>query len=391
MSDIDFKKVVADTGIPTTQTEMEAVWKAEVVAQGSTINNDSEYSPFWRLITAIVTTPALWLVNYLITHYLPNSFLKTAKDEFIELIANGRDVERKAATKAQGYITFYRVDGGNGDITIPVGTEVYTTPIKGISYSVFAIEEVTLLDGETETVVLCEAESEGKSYNLATGYYALLREAIGGIERVSNEDGWLVSLGADVEDLEDLRLRAKNQFGTLAKYHTDAVYKALLSSFPGIGVDDIYFEWDAPRGPFTANAYILLDVGNPSTEFIGELNNFIMVQGNHGHADDLEVFAMPETQHDLAVGVWLNDPNMTQENKDLLQSEIEDFIQCAFRQNNNWTVTKTKPLGLFSMSRLMEELHIQFPQIKTMVVDIDDIVAALDVPRLNSLTVTMND
>ena len=81
----DFEQMVRDAGIPTTELEMQQQWDAINSDQGSTISNDSNWSPFWRLISAIVTKPALWVVNFLIMDLLPNSFIKTASDTPLDI------------------------------------------------------------------------------------------------------------------------------------------------------------------------------------------------------------------------------------------------------------------------------------------------------------------
>jgi len=66
--DVNFVTVLRDAGIPTTQAEMETKWREIVTATGSSISNDDRMSPFWRFVTACVTTPMLWLVNFLVSH-----------------------------------------------------------------------------------------------------------------------------------------------------------------------------------------------------------------------------------------------------------------------------------------------------------------------------------
>ncbi len=62
---VDFKKVIAETGIPTTEAGLKAAWEKEVEAQGAKVANTSSYSPFWRVMTALVTKPVLWLLDFL--------------------------------------------------------------------------------------------------------------------------------------------------------------------------------------------------------------------------------------------------------------------------------------------------------------------------------------
>ena len=72
---VDFKQALADSGIPTTEAALKAAWEAEVTAQGSKLANTSAYSPFWRVITALVTKPVLWLLTFVSDTVLPNFFV----------------------------------------------------------------------------------------------------------------------------------------------------------------------------------------------------------------------------------------------------------------------------------------------------------------------------
>ena len=126
--------------------------------------------------------------------------------------------------------------------------------------------------------------------------------------------------GADEESDDELRERCRNQFNLVGNYHTDAVYRSMIAGVVGLSIDRIFFLHDAPRGPGTANAYLLLDSGVLSDPFITAVNDYINTQGHHGHGDDMQCFGMPETRHDLSVKMYLQNPdNMTAENQALLR------------------------------------------------------------------------
>ncbi len=119
MSDMDFKQALADAGVPTTEAKLRAAWEAEVIAQGSKLSNTSSWSPFWRVVTALVTKPVLWLIDFIAGTVLPNFFVKTAVDTWLDLLAWQVNVERKAATKAVGQLLFTR-SAVAGTLEIPV-------------------------------------------------------------------------------------------------------------------------------------------------------------------------------------------------------------------------------------------------------------------------------
>lgn len=94
---VDFMALLAESGVPTTEAAMEAELKKEVVAAGSLITNDSDVSPFWRLVRSVVITPALWLIRTLLAgHVLPNTFAATATDAYLDLKAWDVDLTRLA-------------------------------------------------------------------------------------------------------------------------------------------------------------------------------------------------------------------------------------------------------------------------------------------------------
>lgn len=375
------------SGIATEPDEFRTLLKAEMEKQGSMIANDSKYSPFWRLIEAGVVTASTWLIDKaLINHVLPNSFLATATGEQLKLKAWECQIEQKPATKTQGMIVFTRTAGSAQAVAIPKGTFVQTNPINGKIYRVLTVNDA-VIEVDTQSVsVAVSAESEGAAYNLGGGYYTILPIAIAGVGAVTNEDEWITSAGQDIEADDDLRMRVRNQWSAVARWHIDAAYRSLLMKQSGLQHDNIYFEHDAPRGPGTANCYILMDIGEPSETMIMDLNTLIQTEGNHGHGDDMQVSAMPATEHDLICKIWFK-PTVLDEDKAAIILGVEDCIKSAFRENLNYNVTKTAPLGKFSFSKLEGEIHDLFNQIDTIRFDMDFIESNLTIPRLNKLEI----
>jgi uncharacterized phage protein gp47/JayE len=387
MSDVDYYKILSDNGIPTTQPELETAWKDEVTAQGGKISNDNAYSPFWRVVTALITLPVLWLVKFMADTVLPNSFVKSATGVWLELLAWAVNLTRKAAGFAKGKITFTRADVGAA-YTVPAGTVIQTASINGFVYEMITDDDTAFAPGQATVDVNCTAAATGDAYNLAVGYYSILKVPIAGITAVTNAEGWLLTPGTETETDNDLRDRVRNQFGTASDFHTDSVYRALISEFPGVAIDAIWFEHDAPRGPGTANAFVLFDFNAPAVQYLADINYHITDQGHHGHGDDLQVYAMPETDHALIVSVW-HEPFLTDAQITQLQADVDVFIRAAFRENKAYSPTLTYPYSRFSFSKLGQELHKQFPDIHSVDFDLADIVSALNVPTLSSLTINM--
>lgn len=391
MSDVDFKQALNDAGIPTTEAGLREAWEAEVAAQGSKLSNTSSYSPFWRVVTALVTKPVLWILDFFVATVLPNFFVKTAKDAWLDMLAWAVNVERKGETKAKGSLLFTRAAAG-GVLVVPARTVVQSPPINGHVYQLVTVADGLFTDGLMQLDIEAEAVDTGSGFNLAPGYYAILPAPVPGIAQVVNVDGWLASPGADPEPNDELRLRVRNQFSAVNQWHTDAVYRAMISAFPGVRPDGVYFEHGAPRGPGSANAFVLFDAGVPAAAYLEQINTHIRDQGNHGHGDDMLVMVMPETFHDLQVQIWPRS-SLTAEQRQALESDVEQFIRAAFRESTtrDYTPTLTYPQSRFSFSRLGEELHLQFAGIESLDFENTDIVSELSIPRIQSLQVVRHD
>ena len=384
---VDFKQALADAGIPTTESALKAAWEAEVVAQGSKLANTSAYSPFWRVVTALVTKPVLWILTFVTGTVLPNFFLKTATSTWLDMLAWAVNVERKTPTKAIGSLLFSR-STTVGSFEIPIGTRVQSASINGNVYELVTTAVGSFIEGESQVSIPVIAIDAGSGFNLAPGYYAVLPVPVPGVVQVVNLDGWLATPGSDAELDEDLRLRARNQFSAVNQWHTDAVYRALIAAFPGVSANGVYFEHGAPRGPGSANAYVLFEADAPADTYLQQINARIMDEGNHGHGDSLLVLVMPETLHNVSLQVWPV-ANLTEAQRATLKADIALFIRAAFREStgSDYAPTLTWPQSRFSFSRLVEELHEQFPSIESMKFGNDDIISALAIPRLRSLAV----
>ena len=383
-----FTQMVQQSGMPTTEKGMQDEWKRINEAQGSKIANDSAFSPFWRLITAIATTPCLWLRDLLITTALPNLFLKYAGGMWLDTYAWGVDLKRKAAKYAEGQLTVTRTNAA-GALFIPAGTVIESPAIAGYVYRVVTTGDNTIPDGQLTAKISVKAEQTGTAYNLGAGYYSILQKPLPGIASIRNEADWLQVPGADVEQDEPLRMRCRNQFSAVGQYHHDAAYKAEISTFAGVRPDYLFFAHNKPRGAGSANCYVMIESGAPTQAFIDDINGFIRDSGNHGHGDDMLCFPIPVTQVALTVTVTPSD-HLPSEQKEQLKHKVEDMVRCAFRENTNFKITKVYPFSRFSFSRLSEELHADLFDLKSVEfnhgVSNLDIQSTMNLPLLSSLT-----
>lgn len=383
----DFEQIVKNAGIPTNPEEMKTLWDQYNEDQGSLISNDSNWSPFWRLITAIVTTPAQWVVSFLINHLLPESFIKTAGGTFLDILAWGLHLERKPGSPANGQMTFTRVNVTKA-VTVPAGTCIQSPAINGTIYELKTLKDATFTDGQTELITTARAQAIGSAFNLAPGYYSYLPEPVEGVVSVTNGKEWLQLPGANEEDNDSLRLRCRNQFTAVGQFHHDAAYKAIITDFAGLRSDYIWFEHGAPRGPGTANVYLMLESGPAPEDLVEAINDHINIQGYHGHGDDLQCYPMPTVSVDLGAYLFPVN-NLEPDQLAALKDGCEQMIRCAFRENQNFMVTKTWPFNQFSISRLSRELHDFFPDLASIEFNRDDIETLMELAVLGSLTITV--
>ena len=384
-----FEKMLSEAGIPTTEAGMRGRWDTINAEEGSQITNNSAWSPFWRLVSAIVTAPALWLVRLLVRHALPNTFLKFATGTYLDIYCWGVDLERHPATYAEGTVLFTRAEA-SGNLTIPKGTIIESPAIAGVTHRVATLRDAVIPEGQLGLEVDVRAEQAGAAANLGPGYYSILPVPVPGIVTVANGDDWLVSPGSDEETDEAFRLRARAQFQAVGQYHHDAGYRQIVTEHFGVRADYVYFEKDGPRGPGTANGYLMLESGIPPASLVERVNAFIMESGNHGHGDDIRFFAMPDLPVELTVTVY---PQLScgEERREALRTDVENAVRSAFRENLDVDVTRTLPRSRFSFSQLDHELHAMFPDLRSVEFSLQDIVSELSLPTLRSLTVRLGD
>lgn len=390
MSTVDFKAILQNAGVPVTEDAALAELRTLAAQESAPWNNLSPYSPFYRLVSLLFVKPLVWLVESLAGEILPALFLKTAAGQWVDTFAWQLGLTRKPALKARGMITLTRYSG-DGTLVVPLGTVIQSAVIANRVYRMRVIESQTFAVGQTGLVVLCEAEETGSAYNLATGFYALVSTALSGIASARNADDWLIVPGADVETDDELKARCRNQFSAVNRWNIDAVYKALVAEYAGIGVDDIYIEHDAPRGPGTANIYVLSDEITPSAEFYTQITDRIRTAGSHGLGDDVVVLPIPtqliNVQCRIRPAGWL-----TALERASLATEVGNMIRVALRGlpvSTGYTPTRVMPNTLFSWSRLITELHAQFLALVS--IDIrgtdDDLYPALWVTRVGAVDV----
>ena len=98
---------------------------------------------------------------------------------------------------------------------------------------------------------------------------------------------------------------------------------------------------------------------------------------------------MPEQNQTLVVDVW-HETDLTAAQIAQLQTDVGNFVNAAFRENNQYGPTLTFPYARFSFSKLGQELHRDLSGLHSVDFSLPDIVSQLWVPRLTSLTVNIS-
>jgi len=194
---VDFEEVVKASGMPVTEEAVRTRFNA-IAAQEGLITNTSRMSPFWRLITAIVTAPVMWLKDALVSVVMTNMFVATAGGQLLRLLAWAVNVTAKPASAAEGVIRFYKEDVKQA-ITVTAGTVIQTERINGKVYAVATVADVVIPSGTASALLAVKATGTGGAYNLAPGYFRILPVAVDGISHVASEEDWLTVPGANEE------------------------------------------------------------------------------------------------------------------------------------------------------------------------------------------------
>ena len=133
-----------------------------------------------------------------------------------------------------------------------------------------------------------------------------------------------------------------------------------------------------------------MDVGEPSGTMLTNIENHIMADGNHGHGDDLQLFAMRASEHDLTVTI-VPESFATVDERAQLIADVTAAVGAAFRENAAYAMTCTAPFTNFSFSKLGGELHDHFSELESVRFSLTDIQTEMNVPRLESLEVVIDD
>ena len=160
-------------GISASQEKVLADLRSEVKAAGSTLANASPYSPFYKLLGALVAKPVLYLRGVLTESIMPGMFLNTATGTLLNLKAAEFGLERRNALPAEGNVVFSRAST-TGTLSIPQGTRVESPPIDGKVYALLTTQTVLFASTSATVRAPVQALQAGAAFNLGAGLYTVL-------------------------------------------------------------------------------------------------------------------------------------------------------------------------------------------------------------------------
>ena len=229
----------------------------ELNQEGFIITNFSSGGIFYTLIMIVIQI-RIELIK-LLRLVLNNMFISHAQGAWLELKSADFSKKRKQPTKTRGYVTLERDVAGEA-VRIAKG-EVFKTEldINGEELRYLAVEESILQKDLLSQNVLVEAETEGAKYNVPPGQIRRSLTHIEGIDRITNNQDWLVQEGSDIEDIESLRERVLNSWAELSTMPIADKYKNVCESVEGVlfvRVDDMH-----PRGQGTIDIIVTSTAG----------------------------------------------------------------------------------------------------------------------------------
>ena len=135
---------------------------------------------------------------------------------WLDLKAADYSKKRKAAQKAQGYVTISRNLEDGPAIRIEKG-HIFKTEkdINGEELRFFALDAAVLQKGALSVSVPIEAEKAGAQYNVSQGQITRTLTYIGDVQ-INNQENWLTQEGSDVETDESLRARCLRSWSELS-------------------------------------------------------------------------------------------------------------------------------------------------------------------------------
>lgn len=294
-------------------------------------------------------------------------FPQTAGGDYLELHAQLRGIQRRAATAAQGVLRFESDGPAGTDLVIAKGTVCMTA--GGVRFE--TTQEEVLSAGAESVEVPAQAVEPGVSGNAAAGAIRAMAVAPVGVSRCTNPQAF--SGGTDAESDEELRERVLDTYQRMPNGANAAFYQQGAMSFPQVAAATVI---PRPRGIGTVDIVVATPTGEPDEELLEQLQAYF--EERREIAVDLQVRAPEKKQVSVTIRV------QAEENRDAaaVRQEVEQVIRSWF---------DGRRLGQDVLRAKLGELTFGVPGVKNYVIDAPaaDIAVSSDVlPWLESLTIS---
>ncbi|MGM9521826.1 MAG: baseplate J/gp47 family protein [Oscillospiraceae bacterium] len=191
-------------------------------------------------------------------------FPQTASGEFLDRHAQMRGLTRNQAVKAGGKIRFYIDEARDSELSIPAGTVCLTA--SGVYF--VTTQEAVIEAGGIWCDAQAEAETAGKSGNVAAGTVTYMSPAPVGVTKCANTGAF--TGGTDEEDDESLRERVLSSYRRLPNGANKAYYESEALAVAGTAAVCVL---PKNRGLGTVDVVISGSDGVPTQELIEEVES----------------------------------------------------------------------------------------------------------------------
>lgn len=308
--------------LPDEEEAMEDI-RRELEEEGFVITNFNKGGIFYTLVRIMVYVYRQILV--LAREIVNSCFMMHTSGDWADIKAADYGKYRKEAKKARGYVTVYRSDSSYA-LTVQAGHMFKTLPdAGGAERKFYAVSETVIDAGEQTGIVLVEAEQPGLAYNVPTGKIVVSMIHLAGVDRVSNEKGWLLEEGTDEETDESLRERCTSSFSELASRTIEEKLKNAAESVNGVIAAEINAQH--PRGQGTVDIYITGTAGEATDELLQQVSD--AVENLKGNYEDYLVKSARVSRQDFMLTIWLAEDA----SKDGVKEAAEDIINSLLGVN----------------------------------------------------------
>lgn len=300
------------------------------------------------------------------------SFLKYARDEYLDNLAALRGVERIESTAASTVLQFSIANTMETVVAIPEGTRV----TNGNDIYFATNEYAEIVAGEMSVTVSATCTTPGTDGNgFAPGEVNILVNTLPYITAVTNTV--TTYGGADVEDDESLKDRIYKAPSTYSTTGSAAAYEYHTKSIDST-ISDVVVTSLAPG---TVDIYFVCEQGKcPEQSLIEEVKNYLMDSNIRPLTDNVTVQAPATHEYNVDFTYYIGTSNKS------IVSTIQADIETAVSLYNSWQTEKIgrdiNPSNLIQkvMSAGAKRIEVNSPSFT----DLDDTTIA----KLGTVNVT---